>query len=153
MLSTISNFFETYLKPVENESAEDHEHCLRLATAALMVEMCLCDTQIDERETETLLTILRDKYELDSNELDALVDMARDEAREATSLYQFTSLFNEHYDYAGKIELIEHLWELAYADGKVDRYEDHLIRKVADLLYVSHSDFIRAKLKIREKQR
>jgi uncharacterized tellurite resistance protein B-like protein len=78
--------------------------------------------------------------------LDTLWQLAQEEARSATSLFQFTSLINSSYGYPEKIRLLHHMWEVAWADGRVDRYEEHLIRKVADLLYLSHGDFIRAKL-------
>jgi uncharacterized tellurite resistance protein B-like protein len=75
--------------------------------------------------------------------------LAEEEAREATSLYQFTSLMNEHFDHREKVLMILNMWEVAYADGRIDRYEEHLIRKVADLLYLSHKDFITSKQQAR----
>jgi uncharacterized tellurite resistance protein B-like protein len=58
-------------------------------------------------------------------------------------------LINDSYDYEQKIELIENMWRIAFSDKRLDKYEDHLIRKVSELIYVSHSDFIKTKLKIR----
>lgn len=151
MLASISTFFDQYLKPATEQDDTADEHALQLATAALLLEMCHSDQNIDERETEKLLDILRNQYQLAEDELEQLLTLADDEARQATSLYQFTSLFNEAWGYPQKLQLISQLWEVAYADGNLDRYEEHLIRKVADLLYVSHSDFIRCKLQVRER--
>ena len=79
-----------------------------------------------------------------------MVELAENQAKEATSLYEFTSLINSDYDYSQKVGLIENMWRIAFSDNNLDKYEDHLIRKISDLIYVSHSDFIRAKLKVRD---
>lgn len=150
MLDSITSFFDQFLKPEAEESPEDHEHTLRLATAALLLEVSQSDSEVDERETQRLIDILETRYQLEKSELEQLLAMAREEARDATSLYQFTRLFNDAYDYEEKVALVSHLWEIAYADGNLDRYEEHLIRRVADLLYLTHSDYIRTKLSVRD---
>lgn len=150
MLDSITSFFDQFLNPETEESPEEHEHTLRLATAALLFEVSQSDREVDERETERLMAILESRYQLDKAELEQLLNLAREEAREATSLYQFTRLFNDAYDYDEKVALVSHLWEIAYADGNLDRYEEHLIRRVADLLYLTHSDYIRTKLSVRD---
>ena len=76
--------------------------------------------------------------------------MAETAATEATSLFEFTSLINESYSYDQRVQLVENLWKVAFADLKLDRYEEHMIRNVSDLIYVRHSDFIRTKLKVKE---
>jgi uncharacterized tellurite resistance protein B-like protein len=83
--------------------------------------------------------------------LQEVIALAEGEARRATSLYEFTSLINADYSYAERVELVESLWEVAYADQHLDRYEDHLVRKGADLIHVRHSDFIRTKLEVRSR--
>ena len=75
---------------------------------------------------------------------------AEAQASQATSLYEFTRLINDEYDYDEKLRLIENMWRIAFSDDELDKYEEHLIRKVSELIYVSHSDFIRLKLKVRE---
>src|SRR5690606_41353016 len=77
----------------------------------------------------------------------ALVRLAEDHAREATDYYRFTSLIKDRLTPVEKERLIEHLWAVAYADGELHPYEEHLLRKIADLLYVSHKSFIAAKLR------
>ena len=151
MLSSISNFFESHFD-IQNEEIEVHSaHQLQLASAALMIELCKADQAIDETETAALVEILRTRFMLEQTELDELMQLAEQEARESTSFYQFTSLMNEHFEYAEKVMLIQNMWEVAYADGHIDRYEEHMIRKVADLLYLSHVDYIKSKHKARDK--
>lgn len=145
MLDAITNFFEVCFINRDEEDESHTEHQLQLASAALMVELCKADQTVDEEETRTLMGILKDRFNLSKEELNELMLLATSAAREATSLYEFTSLMNEHFDYAEKVQLIKNLWDVAYADGRLDRYEEHMIRKVADLLYVSHVDFIKGK--------
>ena len=151
MLQSINRFFDNYLKPSESpaENRSTQTNQLQLASAALMIELCRADQHFDEEETRKISSILRSQFDLSQETLDELYELAQQEAEEATSLYQFTSLINEAYGYEAKIALIHNLWEVAYADGNLDRYEEHLIRRIAELLYVSHSDFIKTKLQVK----
>ena len=90
---------------------------------------------------------MRQHFELADDELDALLEQAESDADRLTSLHQITRLLNENYDHAMKVRVIELMWQMVYADGDKDHYEEHLLRKVADLLYVSHSEFIQARHK------
>lgn len=150
MIDSITRFFESCLKPAVRENAQIAVHRLQLASAALLVELCCADQEYSNEEMHTLRNILRSKFQLDGEELDALWNLAREEVSNATSLFQFTSLINEQYDYKSKVQLLAYMWQVAYADGRIDRYEEYTIRKVADLLYLSHGDFIRTKLATRD---
>ena len=87
----------------------------------------------------------RFEFALGDEEVSELFDHGEDRARSATSLYEFTGLINAHFDAVNKERLIRMLWDVAVADGQVDRHEDHLVRKVADLIHVPHSVFVRTK--------
>ena len=87
---------------------------------------------------------------MSEEELGELVKLAESEANQATSLYEFTRLINDEYDYEEKVGLIENMWKIAFSDEQLDKYEEHLIRKISDLIYVSHSDFIKTKLNVRK---
>lgn len=150
MLQNISIFFEKYLNPtLESNTGDAAVDRIHLACAALMIELCKADYSIDDSEIEKISSILQNKFDLPEDTMEELFDLAQQEADDATSLYQFTSLINEAYEYPAKITLIQNMWEVAFADGNLDRYEEHLIRKVAELLYVSHSDFIKTKLAVK----
>lgn len=149
MLKAITSFFENHF----SEEDDEHHHStnkLQLASAALMIELSKSDQEIDETETAKLVQILKERFELEQDDLDELITLAKEDVREATSLYQFTSLMNEHFNYGEKVQLVMNMWEVAFADGKIDRYEEHLIRKVAELLYLDHKDFILSKQRARE---
>ncbi|NOQ87644.1 MAG: TerB family tellurite resistance protein [Gammaproteobacteria bacterium] len=146
MLTKLQKFFDQYLS--ENTEKEvPLEHRLQLASAALMVEMLHVDEQVTAAEETKLQQILKQRFELSNAEIEALIDLAHNEKHEATDYYAFTSLLNEHYTQQQKIKLVEDLWQLAYADHRLNKYEEHLLRRLADLLHVPHQDFIRTKHK------
>ena len=93
--------------------------------------------------------LLHNSLKLPTAEVHALMEQASDKADEATSLYEFTRLINDHFLEEEKQQLIHNMWVVAWADGDIDKYEEHLIRRVAELIYVSHQDFIRSKLAAR----
>ena len=143
MLKAITRFFDSYFS-----AGDDNTHSvdqLQLASAALLIELTRADNQVDESETRKLLAILKQRFDLPETELEELVALASQQNQEATSLYEFTSLINEKFDVREKSQLILNMWEVAFADGRIDRYEEHLIRQVSDLLHLSHKDFITGK--------
>ncbi|HDH50110.1 MAG TPA: TerB family tellurite resistance protein, partial [Nitrospirae bacterium] len=83
---------------------------------------------------------------------DTLLTLAEQEVKRATDYYEFTSLINRGFTYEQKVKVVEHLWEVAFADDTLDKYEEHMVRRIADLIYVSHKDFIEAKLRARSKK-
>jgi uncharacterized tellurite resistance protein B-like protein len=145
MLKAIKEFLEKQLLLPEEQGAPSVEHSLRLATAALLVEMSRQDDTIQAEEREAVARALRERFELSKKEVDELYAMAEQEVSEAIDYYQFTSLMKEHFTLEQKEKVIELLWQVAIADGRIDRYEEHMVRRIAELLYLPHSSFIRAK--------
>ena len=150
MIESIKSFFENKLtKKHEEEAPNTVMSRVDLTCAALLVEVMNSDHELDEREHQEFMAVLQQSYNIAESDLEELTQLAKDEAFEATSLYEFTKLINDSYDYQQKVELIENMWRIAFSDKRLDKYEDHLIRKVSELIYVSHSDFIKTKLKVR----
>ena len=118
-----------------------------LSTALLLVELARADFNVAEEEKARILELLAARFGLDAGKAASLFDEARRRAREAVSLHEYIQTLNSTLGPADKGQLIEMLWQVAYADGRVDQYEEHLLRKLAELLYVSQEDYIRAKLK------
>ena len=94
--------------------------------------------------------LLRGKFGLAPDDAQKLVALAQEEARNASDYWQFTSIINKRFTQPQKVRVIELLWEVAYADAGLNAYEEHLIRKLADLLHISHGDYITAKLRARD---
>lgn len=150
MLLAIKQFFEDKLNISAGQDAQHNEKKIELATAALMFELMRTDSRVDPREKQTLTVLLDETFDLDQDSLQELLNLGEAAATQATSLFEFTSLINESYSYEQRVQLIENLWRVAYADHQLDRYEEHMIRKVGDLIYIKHSDFIRTKLKVKD---
>ena len=150
MLNPIRQFFENKLVNNEEEPTSSSIAKTDLACAALLIEVINSDHKLEEQETQAFFSVLQNNLNIPGEDIDELVELAENQAKEATSLYEFTSLINSDYDYSQKVGLIENMWRIAFSDNNLDKYEDHLIRKISDLIYVSHSDFIRAKLKVRD---
>jgi uncharacterized tellurite resistance protein B-like protein len=150
VIESIKSFFEKKLTKKEEEEAPSSAMSrVDLTCAALLVEVMNSDHELDEREHQEFMAVLQQSYNIAESDLEELIQLAKDEAFEATSLYEFTKLINDSYDYEQKVELIENMWRIAFSDKRLDKYEDHLIRKVSELIYVSHSDFIKTKIKVR----
>jgi uncharacterized tellurite resistance protein B-like protein len=151
MIGTIRQFFEKHIQSSPDSSEGRSEDSLRLATAALLIEMMRADTEISEEEKTTIKKIIRSKSGLSDKKIADLIKLAEEEIFKATGYFEFTSLINKGFSYEKKVHVIEHLWEVAFADTTLDKYEEHMVRKIAGLLYVSHKDFINAKLRVKKK--
>lgn len=125
-------------------------HELELAAASLLIEVARADFHCSEQELEAAAGGLRACFGFDAAESRRLLERAVDRHREQTSLYPFVKLINEHCTAEEKSRLVEALWRVAFADYQVDKYEEHQIRRIAELLHVPHKDFIRAKLRTAE---
>ena len=148
MLKTIKNFFEDKLLPTSTE-AQNTVGGIEYATAALLIELARSDFAEDELERQLIFTMLRDTFGLGDKDLEELVSMAEEASADANDLFQFTSLVNQHYTSDEKIRLLENFWKVAYADGRLDKYETQFIRKVAGLINLPPSEFAKTKLRIR----
>lgn len=150
MLNRIKQFFDTFLNP-EAQAETNAQHSLQLAAAALLLEMERVDDEVKEVERLAVARAIRKAFELSEAETAELIQLAESEMHNATSYFEFTRLINDNYTLSQKIQLVELLWEVAYADDELEKYEEHLVRKLADLLYVPHPEFIRAKLRVIER--
>ena len=152
MLNKIAAFFNAQMAPPqETKSAETDERRLIIATGALLLEMAQADDDFSDLEKEKIIDILRQEYQLNSAEAGKLLELARHELQESLDLWQFTNLINQHFPNQDKMRILEILWHVIFADGKVDKYEEHLIRKVSFLLNLEHRDLIEAKLRVKER--
>jgi uncharacterized tellurite resistance protein B-like protein len=146
VLRAIQDFFRSKIEP--DLQAGPDQHGLQLATAALLFEMLRADDAEHPEERETLEQALRSSFTLSESETRELARLAEREAAESVSLYQFTGLINKHFSPEDKIRVVEMLWQVAYADGRLDRYEEALVRKIAELIHVPHRQFMQAKHRV-----
>ena len=134
----------------EETTEESSSNLLDNACAALLVEIAFADKDFDETEKTSLKQSLIETYAVDESDIEEIIRDAEDTVSESTSLYGYTSIVNTEFQYEDKLKLLRNLWKIAYADGYLDKYEEHLLRKISDLIHISHSDYISIKLEIRE---
>ncbi len=150
MLRTLQDLFASFTGQATAPSPEARGHALQLATAVLLVEVMRADPAIGAAERAAVLRALREKFTLADDELARLMDLAEDTAESAYDYHRFTSSLNEHFTQAQKIHIVENMWEVAYSDAHLDAHENHLISKIAGLLYVTHGEYIAAKMRAKK---
>lgn len=147
MLKAIREFFDAHLRPESAEAAQiGRERTLQLATAALLIEITRADNEVKPEEREAVTHGIQRLFgELSDTETRELIRLAEQQASESTSLFQFTSLVDKNFSREEKIDIVEMLWRVVFADREKDVNEEYLVRKISDLLHVSHKDFIRTR--------
>ena len=144
--------FKKLLDKISNKSSnaaeldfECFENELNLAISILMIEVSKSDDEFSSQERDKIISLLKQQFNLDKNQVEVLMRLAEEKNNEMISLHEWTSIINDQYEYLARINVIKSLWAVAHADNIIDKYEDYTIRKIADLLYVRHEDFIIAK--------
>jgi uncharacterized tellurite resistance protein B-like protein len=149
MINKIKDLITKFGKEEEIQE-ESNLTLLNNSCAALLVEIAFADKDCDETEKASLKQSLIETYAIDESVIEEIIRDAEDTVSESTSLYGYTSIVNSEFQYEDKLKLLRNLWKIAYADGYLDKYEEHLLRKISDLIHISHSDYISIKLEIRE---
>ncbi|WP_260258674.1 TerB family tellurite resistance protein [Vibrio intestinalis] len=145
MLNSITKLFKQLLEG--EDLSNNHQADENLAIACLLCEVAGADHQVDEAETQAKIALVARLLDLDEAGSKTLLSRAQNQTKQSASLYEFTSQLRE-MSQETRFELIKAMWEVAHADGEIDPLEDAVIRKTAELLYVDHSEFIRAKLSV-----
>jgi uncharacterized tellurite resistance protein B-like protein len=148
MLAALRNFFDQHIAHQPDEPQATAERRAQIAAAALLVEVARSDQSFSEPERRAVLESVQRKFDLSAAEARELLTLAEAQSREAHDLFQFTSRIDATFNPERKAQLIEELWRAAYSDGVLHEHEEYLIRRIADLLHVSHSGFIAAKLRV-----
>jgi len=150
MLKTLRDLFES-LRPVPSEAdPKAGEHALQLATAVMLVEVMRADASFEPSEREAVRRALGVQFQLADDEAARLAELAEAAARDATDLYTFTTRIAERFDMAQKIRMIEAMWQVAYADGRLSEHERQVLWRVADLLHVPQGAYVHARLRAQQ---
>jgi uncharacterized tellurite resistance protein B-like protein len=149
MLDQIKLFFNQHLALAAPEHSSEEK--LQLASIVLFLEMMYMDDNVEFREQDIILSMIQQNFSLTTEQATSLIALAEQQRKQATDYFQFTSLINREYSQEQKVRLIESLWKIAFVDGVLDMNEEYLVRKIADLLHVSHTAFIMAKNRIGQK--
>jgi uncharacterized tellurite resistance protein B-like protein len=141
-------FFKNLFKTKEIEE-ESKDSSIQKSICSLMIEVAYSDNQLDESELKEMANSLG-KLDIEEEEIQEIVDATLAKSKESISFYEHTRILNDQLDYDQKKEVLNSVWAIAFADGEMDKHEEHLIRRIADLLYLNHKDFINAKLNQKE---
>lgn len=145
MLSKLTDFLSTIIPSFGSENRP--EYTLQQATAVLLVEVMRSDAESTDEEQATILRILKEWFHLGDAEVAQLTELGHRAAKAANDFHQFTSLINRELELSEKVRLIEYMWQVAYADRKISAHENHIMRKLADLLHIPHGDNVAAKMR------
>ena len=148
MLTAIKKFFDDHIEAAAAQASEAQEHRLRVATVALLLETARADFNVHDEELAAVARHAREFFQLDEIETKELVKLAEEEAKNATCYYEFTTLINNGFSPEEKVSIIELMWQVAYSDKVLEKYEEALVRKIADLIYVPHAAFMAAKHRV-----
>ncbi|QSP94336.1 TerB family tellurite resistance protein [Marinobacter salinisoli] len=129
----------------EPQAQKPDAHQLAIASTALMLQLSRIDRDQDDRELQTIIECAVAEHQVSRDEAEAILEDALSHADDATSLYEFTGQINEHFDQEAKQALLVNIWQVAFADGRIDKYEEHLIRRMAELLHLNHREYMQAR--------
>ncbi|MGO1658993.1 MAG: TerB family tellurite resistance protein [Marinobacter sp.] len=141
MIESLKKLFST----AETEHHKPDAHHIAVAATALMVQLAQVDSDQDERELQAIIDCSVKVHNLSREEAKEILDQAMTQAQSATSLYEFTGQINEVLDQEDKQALLEDIWRVALADDRIDKYEEHLVRRIADLMHLNHREFMQAR--------
>ncbi|MDH5823688.1 TerB family tellurite resistance protein [Luteimonas sp. RD2P54] len=142
----MNDWFASLKSIVGRHEPGDDPHALPRAAAALLLELAVTDEGGDAAELDIVHEAMRRTFGLGTAELQDLLDQAHQAQRESVSLYEFTRQLRTGLAPEQRAELVEWMWRVAYADARLEKHEEHLVRRVADLLAVPHPEFVRRKL-------
>lgn len=148
MFSKINDFFQSLSR---NEIDTKAQLTIEISTAVLLCEVMLADGKLEGSERKQLAHVISQQFQLNNEEVEQIITQALRLCENATDFYQFTSTINETYQLQERIKMLELLWQVAYADGEIASIEEHIIRKIADLLHLRHTEFIQTKLAVLNK--
>ena len=147
-MESLFNLFQKLVSDTESGTEETED--ITLAATALMLEVSRSALVKHEAELKAIKSILVDTLNVSLEKVTDLLSSAEDKVERAHDLYQFTQVINDLYDYERKKQLVFAMWKVAFADGHVEAIEDHIIRRLAGLMHVSHADFIQLKIQARD---
>lgn len=148
MIDHLKKFFGKRTEDGFGQEDKEASHDIRIATCALFLEMANIDGEFSESEQDYVISVLKKDYDLTDEHASALLESSREELKDSIDLWQFTNLINQNYSLEEKLQIIEAVWRIAYADGRLDMHEDYLVHKLAKLLRLTHKQLIDAKLKV-----
>ncbi len=153
MLAKLKELLNSFITPESPESTQDDsmsvEERSRVAVGALLIELAASDGEYEESEKNVINNLLKNEFDLSDAEVDELIKMAGKERDKSIDLWRFTKTLNQSYTKPERIHVLEMVWKVIYADGRLDGHEDFLVHQLATLLKLEHKDLIGAKIRVK----
>jgi len=149
--ATMLKLKDILVKKIEPDSEiqeQDENQQIQIATCVLLLEIAKSDDEFSSIEKTTISAVLKKKFQMSDEAAEELMEIAKGKREESIDLWEFTNLINKNYSREKKIKVVEAAWRVIYADRKLDKYEDHLVHKLAGLLRLKHNEMIEAKLRV-----
>jgi uncharacterized tellurite resistance protein B-like protein len=143
------DFIKRFFQAVEGEQGKLPDD-LAVAASVILLEIAYSDNEFTDEERELIINVLRADFNLSDEETHALISLGEKIIAEDTNKWRYIEIINNNYSNEEKIELIEKVWKLIYADDKLDKYEDHLVHRLSKIIHIPHRKLIEAKLKVKE---
>jgi uncharacterized tellurite resistance protein B-like protein len=132
--------------------AGDSARRIQIATAVILLEVANSDEKFSDSEKDSIVHILKNHFDLSNEEVQELIEVSEEERKGSVDMWLFANIINENYSEQEKHRVMENIWKVIYADGRLDKYEDHIVHKLATILHISHEKMIEAKLKYLPKE-
>lgn len=152
MMDLVKRFFAKGKGAQLTDQGKTESHDVRVAVCALFLEMANIDGEFSGSEREDVMALLKRRHGLSDEHILELMEASKKQLEGSIDLWQFTNLINQNYSREEKIQIIEMVWQIVYADGRLDKHEDYLVHKLAKLLRLTQKDLIDAKLKVSPKR-
>ncbi|MBI4831324.1 MAG: TerB family tellurite resistance protein [Candidatus Lindowbacteria bacterium] len=137
------------MKPEQPTDSEETLSRVQIATCVLLLEIAYSDNHFTEGERGQIIDILKERFQLSSEQAAELIRAAQHERTESSDLWRFTNMIDSNYSREEKERVVESLWRVIYVDGRLDIHEDHLIHRLSKLLNLSHRQLIDAKKRVK----
>ncbi|MDB9823182.1 TerB family tellurite resistance protein [Deltaproteobacteria bacterium] len=148
MIDMVKKLFSRETSDDSLENVKDPAESIYLATCAILLELASIDGEFSDAEKDNIISLFKRDYNLADEDIAALMEASEKELRDSIDLWQFTNLINQNCSLEQKVQIVETVWKVAYADGTLDQHEDYLAHKVATLLRLNHKQLIDSKLKV-----
>jgi uncharacterized tellurite resistance protein B-like protein len=146
-IMNFQNLFNNLFHDAKNERDEDYDN--KIATSVLFLELAYADFMVTEEEEKNIYANLKKFFNLPQNEVEEVINVAKEKRDSSNDIWIFTNQIKHSFSRERKNKIIELLWQLVYSDGKMDKYEEALMRKISNLLGLTHGEMIQAKNKVK----
>jgi len=147
----LQKWLDNFFGDDKNYNSGDEEYDDKIATSVLFIELAGADFNVTPEEEKKIFSSLQNFFNMPGEEVEEIIKIAKEKRSERQDIWLFTNQIKQNYNRERKIKIVELLWQLVYADGSMDKYEEALMREISNLLGLTHGEMIEAKIKVKPK--